>query len=229
VSLARNTLEFFFPGAAVRRAMKRPASFSITDFPRDRIGKIAGPVRSIDDADVAAPIPDRRCVAYHIRVTMTATDDVGWYPIISTSVGVPFAIEDDSGMAHVFPDGANWDLDNEFDSLRGANEQQAEMTQALLLAHGIGFLAWRDTRQLRMVDDRGAPRRVRVVIGLLEVGEFAAVAGRGIREPLLDHRREAGYRQGPSSVLMFRAHRRAPLYISNSAKAARWTAGGSVG
>jgi hypothetical protein len=221
VSLARNTLEFFFPGAAVRRAMRRPASFSITEFPRDRIGKIAGQVRAINNADVAAPIPDRRCVAYHVRVTMTATDDIGWYPIISTSVGVPFAIEDDSGVAHVFPDGANWALDHEFDSLRGANEQQANMTQDLLLTHGVGFFAWQDTRQLRMLDGRGAPRRVRVVIGLLEVGEFAAVAGRGIREPLLDHRREAGYRQGPSSVLMFRAHRRAPLYVSDNEKAAR--------
>jgi hypothetical protein len=87
-----------------RYALHRSRPWSISEFPEGAIGRVVGAARPVG-RPLTAPLSGRACVCYVASIMH------GDYQVVRESRGVPFVIEDATGVAIVDPSHAELALD----------------------------------------------------------------------------------------------------------------------
>lgn len=94
------------------RAIRKTPQFSIATLPEVTIGRLVGVAKALDGKTVVAPFSGRVCLAYFAKATDTNAHRTGDILVVAEETGgVPFLLEDDSGVAVIDPDGATCTLD----------------------------------------------------------------------------------------------------------------------
>ncbi|HEV7554632.1 MAG TPA: GIDE domain-containing protein [Kofleriaceae bacterium] len=178
---------WFRPAARERRRIGATKMYKAADLPEVTVGRLIGTARAIDGKTITSPVSGKPCLVYSVIVSANVTrKDVE--VIFEETVGVRFALEDDTGSVIVEPERANCTLGRErqpmkmFPTLSDLSASQRE----LLARHGTSH-----------------PRQniYRWQEGIVEAGETIAVVGFGQR--------------GPDGVMTMSSSPRLPLTISD--------------
>jgi hypothetical protein len=160
---------YFKRDLRVRRALLRAKAWPIGDLPPNTFGRVTGVANPVDHP-LIAPLTGRPCVYYRVTVENNSAPEESAI-VVGESSGVPFLLEDDSGIAVVDPAGAEVTVDFDHWAQSGIYGGASAAQEALLVRHG---------RRSRgpVFDD---PLTYREAI--LGVGETVSVVGAGVREP----------------------------------------------
>jgi len=183
---------------------------SIADFPEGRPARIVG--RVVDGPCLTAPLSGRACVFYEVVVEEYRSMGKlhSWHPIIQEADGVPFVLDDGTGLAHVDPDGAGLAVRRDSITESGTFDEPTQAELEFLARHGQQGKGVVFNRALRYRE------------GALEIGETIAVAGVGVREPDPDGAaRATGYRDGPPTIVHLASSPGMALLISDHADTKR--------
>jgi len=146
------------------RELRKYPPFAISDLPEVTIGRIVGTARPLDGRTIEAPVSGRPCLAYFAAIT--ELEYRSELALVEEHHGIPFLVEDDSGIATIDPAAATCALDVD-------HKSHASGGWGDLNAHQSAFL------HRIAADHRNKPLRWREAI--VEVGEQVAVVGFGQR------------------------------------------------
>lgn len=172
------------------RAVKR---WPIGEAPEGEIGRLRGRVRALDES-LTSPVSGRRCVYYAVVIQ-------GTMECVTQCKSVPFVVEDPSGRAIIEP--ANGTVALTFDR-RETLLSNSPRPPALLGQSGVEHRGLFGTGPLRLLE------------GVVEIGQHVEVVGVGIREANRELSAEAGYRGAPPTSLHVTNSSQAPLTISTA-------------
>ena len=187
------------------RQILKAADYSISEFPDHEPGKITGRLRAAN-SHIQAPLTGRRCALYRLLFQTDSSEYPGDFERINfceVSESVPFWIEDNSGRALVFPEGAQVEIRFDHEETKHAGQKVDPARQQLLQTHALVDSQWiRDTR-------------IHSSEAILVEGKRVTVYGYGFRE--IDREGQAhvtGYRGTTPMRLTFRMHKKHPLLLS---------------
>lgn len=171
-------------------AVKR---WPIGEAPEGELGRLRGRVRALDQS-LTSPVSGRRCVYYAVVIPGTRED-------ITECKSVPFVVEDPSGRAIIEP--ANSTVALTLDR-RETLLFNSPRLHALLGQNGVDHRGLFGTGELRLLE------------GVVEIGQHVEVVGAGTREANRELSAEAGYRGPPPTSLHVTNSSQAPLSISTA-------------
>lgn len=161
------------------REVRATPHFTVATLPEVTIGRIVGVARALDGRTIQAPLSGRECVAYFAKVigpshsgdpvdnAIATAYASGSIELAVENVGVPFLLEDPTGIAIVDPDRAICALDVDYKST--ANGLWRDLD-----AHQRAYLDRIKVKDSMLVGMKWAE-------AIVEVGERIAVVGYGQR------------------------------------------------
>ena len=175
-ALAVASISAFNRDSRILRALRGAERLAIASA-GNRSAKLVGELQ-LFDAPLVAPLTGRRC-AYYVAV-VEEFDGEDWRRIIQESRGVPFLLEDPSGIAVVLPDDAQAVLASEVHARSGRLEHATAAERNFLRKH--------EGRRpsTSSASSSGSPsltRRLRFSEAVLEAGDQVAVLGLCMEEP----------------------------------------------
>jgi hypothetical protein len=201
---------------ATRRALSRAPRVPIATYPDGVFARVVG--RIVCREHLSAPLTGRTCVFYDAIVEVyqgdsdTDIESGSWQQLIRETRGVPFAVDDGTGVATVDPEGAKLAIEHDERSRSGYRRPPTALAEAFLACHD-------ERSEHRIITDNTDlrfRRRLRYREGVLQIGDTVAVYGVGVHELDADSAaRAAGYREAPPTRLRLMSSPQAPLLIGD--------------
>lgn len=159
---------YFSKEERLKRRLKATRVRLIADLHPGEPARVIGTAR-LQGAALTAPVSGRTCVYYSAEVR--AKRGKHWRTIIREARGLPFLVDDGSGLALVDPQRAEVVLDRDANTRSGTFDDPDAAQQRLLARHGESGQGLLFNRSLRYHE------------AVIEVGERVAVLGAPRHEP----------------------------------------------
>jgi hypothetical protein len=189
----------------IKRALRSVSSRPIERIRDGEVAKLVGKIVSVE-GQLTAPLTDRPC-AYYLLTVEEGVAAASGAPLIREERRASFVLDDGTGQALVVLEGAEIAVVRDVHQRSGVFSPLQPRMEAYLNRHG-------------MTAEGAAPKRLRYIEGILEVGEAVAVGGlcRWEVDPRPPVSAVRGFRDAPRRLVV-RASGEMPLLVSDEPSA----------